>query len=82
MIAALRAHGQLLVVDQPSASGALPRSVVCGAGMAEGCRPGLATPAGRPSAPGETQACTRAAAIIAEAGRTMPQTTPPQGRQR
>ena len=48
MIGRLRAHGPLLlVVDQPSTIGALPRSVARAEGIAVGYLPGLAMRAGR-----------------------------------
>ena len=73
MIAALRAHGQLLlVVDQPSTIGALPVTVARSEGIAVGYLPGLAMRRIADLHPGEAKTDARDAAIIAEAARTMP----------
>lgn len=73
LISDLKQHGQiLLVVDQPATIGALPVAVARSVGVLVGYLPGLAMRRIADLHAGEAKTDARDAAIIAEAGRTLP----------
>jgi len=75
LIAELKTHGRLLcVVDQPSTIGALPVAVARDEGVLVAYLPGLAMRRIADLHAGEAKTDARDAAIIAEAGRSMPHT--------
>ncbi|TGD36740.1 hypothetical protein EB834_18280 [Brevibacterium aurantiacum] len=70
----LRAHGTLLVVDQPATTGALPVGVAQAGSITVAYLPGLAMRRIADLHPGEAKTEAQETAIIAEAARTMSHT--------
>lgn len=74
LIAELKVHGLLFVVDQPATIGALPVAVARNEGVLVAYLPGLAMRRIADLHAGEAKTDARDAAIIAEAARSMPHT--------